>query len=102
MRHASGVYKVCTIFRRNTLTEATLTAGRMFEKLLIGVIIYLTRRLFFLAKAWTAREPMTNEPISLQQAIIYFDDAHNCINYLAVRRWTDGVICSGYGSKKSA
>src|SRR6266849_598848 len=38
------------------------------------------------------------EPTSLQEAIIYFSDPDNCIDYLAVRRWPNGVvICPGCG-----
>src|SRR2546425_8359250 len=41
---------------------------------------------------------MKPEPKSLQQAIIYFADPDNCINYLAVRRWPNGVLCPTCGS----
>jgi transposase-like protein len=35
-----------------------------------------------------------SEPKSLQEAILYFSDLNNCIDYLALRRWPDGeVIC---------
>src|SRR2546430_3067013 len=40
------------------------------------------------------------EPKSLQEAIIYFSNPDNCIDYLAVRRWPKGVICPTCGSKK--
>jgi len=44
---------------------------------------------------------MKPEPKSLQEAIIYFSDPNNCIDYLAIRRWPDGkVICPGCGSEK--
>ncbi|MBZ5533882.1 MAG: IS1595 family transposase [Acidobacteriia bacterium] len=43
---------------------------------------------------------MSHEPTSLQEAIIYFSNPDNCIDYLAVRRWPEGVICPGCGSKK--
>lgn len=37
---------------------------------------------------------MSTEPKTLQQAISYFEDADNCISYLAGRRWPDGVaVC---------
>ena len=39
-----------------------------------------------------------SEPISLQEAILYFSNPDNCIQYLAVRRWPNGVICPGCGS----
>ncbi|MGA2905940.1 MAG: IS1595 family transposase [Candidatus Korobacteraceae bacterium] len=34
-----------------------------------------------------------SEPKSLQEAIVYFSNPDNCIDYLAVRRWPEGVIC---------
>ncbi len=40
------------------------------------------------------------EPQSLQEAIVYFSDLNNCIDYLAVRRWPNGVICPNCGSQK--
>ncbi len=43
---------------------------------------------------------MSHEPKSLQEAIIYFSDLNNCIDYLAVRRWPKGVICPTCGSEK--
>jgi transposase-like protein len=39
------------------------------------------------------------EPKSLQEAIIYFADPDNCVNYIAVRRWPDGVSCPTCGRK---
>jgi hypothetical protein len=45
---------------------------------------------------------MASEPKTLQEAIIYFADAMNCINYLAARRWKDGVVCPTCGSKNVA
>jgi transposase-like protein len=39
-----------------------------------------------------------SEPKSLQEAIVYFSNPDNCIDYLAVRRWPNGVICPGCGS----
>src|ERR1039457_6013001 len=40
------------------------------------------------------------EPKSLQEAIQYFSDHDICVQYLAVRRWPDGVvICPTCGSK---
>jgi transposase-like protein len=38
------------------------------------------------------------EPESLQEAILYFSNPDNCIDYLAVRRWPNGVICPICGS----
>ncbi len=42
------------------------------------------------------------EPQSLQEAILYFSDQENCLNYLVARRpeWKDGVVCPKCGSKK--
>jgi len=41
-----------------------------------------------------------SEPKSLQEAIVYFSNPDNCIDYLAIRRWPNGVICPGCGSDK--
>ena len=42
-----------------------------------------------------------SEPKSLQEAIVYFSNPDNCIDYLALRRWPDGkVICPSCGSDK--
>ena len=35
---------------------------------------------------------MAQEPKTLQQAILYFDNPDNCIAYLVDRRWPDGVV----------
>ena len=41
------------------------------------------------------------EPKSLQEAIVFFSNPDNCIDYLALRRWPDGkVICPSCGSDK--
>ena len=32
-------------------------------------------------------------PKTLQQAIVYFSDSDNCLNYIVARRWPDGVAC---------
>lgn len=42
-----------------------------------------------------------SEPKSLQEAIVYFSNPDNCIDYLAVRRWPAGVICPTCGSDKA-
>jgi hypothetical protein len=42
----------------------------------------------------------SNEPKTLQQAIVYFADPDNCLNYLVARRWPNGVICPRCGSDK--
>jgi len=39
----------------------------------------------------------TNTPKTLQEAIVYFADVDRCINYLASRRWPDGVVCPTCG-----
>jgi transposase-like protein len=39
-----------------------------------------------------------SEPKSLQEAIIYFSNPHNCIAYLSARRRPNGVICPICGS----
>ncbi len=42
-----------------------------------------------------------SEPKSLQEAIMYFSNPDNCIDYLAIRRWPDGkVTCPTCGSNK--
>ncbi len=45
---------------------------------------------------------MSKEPTSLQEAIIYFSNPDNCIDYVAIRRWPNGVICPGCGSNKAS
>jgi len=41
------------------------------------------------------------EPQSLQEAILYFSNPDNCIDYLAAQRWPDGVVtCPICGSEK--
>src|SRR5579863_6576509 len=41
------------------------------------------------------------EPKSLQEAIVYFSNPDNCVDYLAIRRWPDGkVVCPSCGSDK--
>jgi len=42
----------------------------------------------------------TPEPKTLQAAIIYFSDPDNCLNFLAARRFPDGVYCPRCGSKE--
>jgi transposase-like protein len=42
-----------------------------------------------------------SEPKSLQEAIIYFSNPDNCIDYLAIRRWPNGIVaCPTCGSVK--
>lgn len=40
-----------------------------------------------------------SEPRTLQEAILYFGDPGNCLNYLVARRWPNGVICPMCGRK---
>lgn len=42
----------------------------------------------------------SHEPKTLQQAIVYFADPDNCLNYLVARRWPNGVTCPRCGSDK--
>jgi len=41
---------------------------------------------------------MKPEPKSLQEAIIYFADPDNCLDYLVARRWPNGVVCPTCGA----
>src|SRR5439155_24535049 len=43
---------------------------------------------------------MKPESTSLQEAILYFANPDDCIDYVAIRRWPDSVTCPGCGSKK--
>jgi transposase-like protein len=43
-----------------------------------------------------------SEPKSLQEAILYFSNPDNCLNYLVARRWPNGVVCPTCGSEKVA
>src|SRR5258708_36714873 len=43
-------------------------------------------------------KPMS-EPKSLQEAVLYFSNPDNCLNYLAARRWPKGVVCPTCGSE---
>ena len=40
-----------------------------------------------------------HEPQTLQDAITYFANPDNCLNYLAAKRWPNGVACPTCGSK---
>lgn len=42
---------------------------------------------------------MVDEPKSLQEAILYFADPDNCLNYVVKKRWPKGVECPTCGSK---
>jgi transposase-like protein len=37
------------------------------------------------------------QPTTLQQAIVFFSDPDNCLNYMVARRWPDGVFCPTCG-----
>jgi transposase-like protein len=39
------------------------------------------------------------EPRTLIEAVPYFKDADNCLNYLVARRWSNGVTCPRCGSQ---
>jgi transposase-like protein len=44
---------------------------------------------------------MNREPKSLQEAVVYFSNQDNCIDYLSSRRWPDSkVVCPGCGSDR--
>lgn len=40
-----------------------------------------------------------SEPQTLQEAIVYFSSPDNCLQYLAAKRWPDGVKCPHCGSE---
>ena len=42
----------------------------------------------------------TEFPKTLQQAILYFSDPENCINFLSQLRWPDGVTCPICGGRE--
>jgi hypothetical protein len=41
---------------------------------------------------------MAAEPTTLQEAVLYFADPDNCLNYLVARRWPNGVACPTCGA----
>ncbi len=41
-------------------------------------------------------------PRTLQQAVIYFADADNCLTYMALHRWPNGVSCPNCGRSDPA
>jgi len=43
---------------------------------------------------------MANEPKTLQEAVVYFADPQNCMDYVIARRWEDGVVCPTCGNTK--
>ncbi|MEI9815177.1 MAG: IS1595 family transposase [Acidobacteriota bacterium] len=40
-----------------------------------------------------------NEPTTLQEAIVFFDDADRALQYFVARRWANGVTCPTCGSQ---
>jgi transposase-like protein len=38
-----------------------------------------------------------NDPMTLQEAIVYFSNPDNCVAYLVERRWPNGVVCPTCG-----
>ena len=46
----------------------------------------------YFSYSWVMESPRT-----LQQAILYFADADNCIRYMVAHRWPDGVVCPTCG-----
>jgi len=44
-------------------------------------------------------DEVQSEPKTLRDAVLYFSNPDNCINYLVTRRWPNGVICPTCGSK---
>ena len=41
-----------------------------------------------------------SDPITLQEAIIYFSSPDNCLDYLVAKRWPKGVTCPTCGSER--
>jgi transposase-like protein len=41
----------------------------------------------------------SQSPATLQEAIVYYANPDNCLNYLASKRWPKGVICPTCGSQ---
>jgi ISXO2-like transposase domain/Transposase zinc-ribbon domain len=62
-------------------------------------MIYLTRPQFKAIILFMENE-MKTEPTSLHEAIIYFSNPDSCVQYIAERRWPNGVICPMCGSIK--
>src|SRR5438105_2374333 len=49
---------------------------------------------------WGMENKAMTEPKSLQEAVVFFSNPDNCIDYLAVRRWPNGVSCPTCSSDK--
>src|SRR5262245_6851850 len=43
---------------------------------------------------------MKDGPKTLKEAVVYFADSQNCIDYLVAKRWPRGVVCPTCGSTK--
>jgi transposase-like protein len=43
---------------------------------------------------------MGSDPKTLQEAIVYFSDPKNCVEYIVARRWPNGVVCLTCGNDK--
>jgi transposase-like protein len=43
---------------------------------------------------------MANGPQTLKEAVIYFSNADNCLDYVVSKRWPKGVICPTCGSSE--
>ena len=41
------------------------------------------------------------EPKTLQAAILYFNNPDNCLDFLSIRRWPNGVVCPTCNSKEA-
>jgi hypothetical protein len=42
---------------------------------------------------------MDGRPRTLQEAIVYFSDPGNCLDYFVKRRWPNGIACAICGSR---
>jgi hypothetical protein len=40
---------------------------------------------------------MEQEPVTLQEAIVYFSNPANCRTFLVARRWPNGITCPRCG-----
>jgi transposase-like protein len=60
----------------------------------VGIIYLTNQRKFLILLSMNSK---SKKPKTLQDAIIYFADADNCLNYMAAKRWPNGVYCPGCG-----
>jgi transposase-like protein len=49
---------------------------------------------------WLVRNVMKAKPKTLQQAIVYFSNPENCLEFVIALRWPNGVDCPTCGSKE--